>query len=117
MKALKLSTVLALLIFTAVGRADPLDAWTLRNQDPEYDLLGIAYGNGQFVAVGNSGAIMTSTDDGVTWVRRESGTTSVLWGIAYGNGQFAAFGVGPPGSSLPETFAFILTSTDGVNWV
>ena len=101
------SAVLALLIFTTVGRADPLDTWTWRNPLPTGNYLnGITYGNDQFVAVGDLGTIVTSTD-GSDWVLRESGTTDRLSDIGYGNGQFVA--VGDSGT--------IVTSTDGVNWV
>jgi hypothetical protein len=37
------------------------------------DLYDVAYANGQFVAVGNLGTIITSAD-GLTWVVRNSGT-------------------------------------------
>src|SRR2546426_11988414 len=62
MNALKFSTLLALLIVSKVGRADPLDTWTWRNPiPPPISLSGVAYGSGQFVAVGESGIILTST--------------------------------------------------------
>jgi hypothetical protein len=63
------------------------------------------------------GTILTSADDGVTWVRRESGTTNRLGGITYGNGQFAAFGWGytPRNSGGGIWPGFILTSADGVD--
>src|SRR5207247_8312805 len=61
-------------------------------------LTAIAYGNGQFVAVGgDNGAVVTSTD-GVHWVRRLYGSSIFgpeyhwLSGIAYGNGRFVAVG-------------------------
>ena len=55
MSALKLSTVLTLLIFTEAGRADPLDTWTWRYPlPPRLPLSGVTYGNGQFVAVVSS---------------------------------------------------------------
>src|SRR3989442_10445515 len=55
------SAVLALLIFTEIGRADPLDAWTWRNPLPTGNYLnGITYGDDQFVALGDLGTIVTS---------------------------------------------------------
>src|SRR5437773_10678195 len=82
MKALKLSTVLALLIFTEVGRADPLDTWSWRYPlPPHLPLNAIAYGNGQFV-VGERGVILTSGDR-VNWVQHFSGANTTE-GIAYG---------------------------------
>jgi photosystem II stability/assembly factor-like uncharacterized protein len=58
-----------------------------------------------FVAVGNSGTILTSPD-GSNWTSRTSNTSNLLEGIIYGNGQFIA--VGNNGT--------ILTSTDGATW-
>jgi len=56
MIAFKFST--ALLIITEIGRADPLDSWTWRNPLPTGNNLNrIAYGNGQFVAVGSNRGI------------------------------------------------------------
>jgi photosystem II stability/assembly factor-like uncharacterized protein len=65
----------------------------------------VTYGNNIFVAVGDNGTILTSTD-GVSWTRRTSPTTQGLYSVTYGNGLFVA--VGNNGT--------ILTSTDGVNW-
>src|SRR5205807_461714 len=99
------SALLALLIFAEVGRADPLDIWTWRNPfPPAVSLSAVAYGNGQFVAVGFGGTILTSTD-GVNWLLRQSGIQNYLKGVSYGNGQFVAVAYGT-----------ILTSADGVNW-
>ena len=109
MNALKFSAVLTLLIFTAVGRADPLDTWTWRNPvPPAVNLSAVAYGNSQFVAVGDYGTIVSSAD-AVNWVLRQSETDYHLSAVAYGNGEFVVVGGGeddPPS---------ILTSTDGMN--
>ncbi len=93
-------------------RADPLDQWTLRNPLPtDEDLVGIAYGNSQFVAVGGLGGIVTSSD-GINWVNRQSGATNrhFFAGITYGNNQFVAVGDAGPGPGI------IVTSPDGINW-
>src|SRR5207247_8029446 len=91
-KTLGIRSALVLLIFSEIGRADPLDTWTWRNPLPTgNNLNGITYGNGQFVAVGASDTIVTSAD-GVDWVLRQSGTTDWLSDIAYGNGEFVAVG-------------------------
>ena len=84
MKALKLSTLLALLIVTEIGRADPLGTWSWRYPlPPRLPLNAIAYGNGQFVAMGERGVILTSADR-VNWVQHFSGANTTE-GIAYGN--------------------------------
>ena len=69
-------------------------------------LWGVAAGNGTMVAVGDRGLILTSADDGRTWVNRDSGTTGWLVSVTYGNGQFVIVGEG----------GVILTSTNGVAW-
>jgi hypothetical protein len=67
---------------------------------------GVTYGNGLYVAVGESGQLTTSTD-GITWTARTSGfdSTNIL-GVTYGNGLFVAVGVGGK----------LTTSTDGITW-
>ena len=56
-------------------------------------LYGVTYGNGAFVAVGYGGAILTSPDNGVTWISRNSGITGyLLRSVTYGNGTFVAVG-------------------------
>ena len=47
------------------------------------NLREITYGNNNLVTVGNSGTILTSTDDGTTWDNKTSGTTVRLRGITH----------------------------------
>ena len=68
-------------------------------------LNSIAYGNGLFVAVGDTGTILTSPD-GITWTQRTSGTRRCFRNVAYGNSLYVA--VGDTGT--------ILTSPDGITW-
>ena len=98
--------MLFLLIFTQPGRAGPLDTWTQGSPSPTQNSLRcVVYGGGQFVAVGDGGAIVTSPH-GTDWVLRLSGTQNNLFGIAYGEGRFVA--VGDTGT--------VVTSDDAVNW-
>lgn len=53
----------------------------------------VAFGNGKFMAVGDGGAIIESTD-GVAWTAVPSGTTIQLTGVDYGNGLFVVVGMG-----------------------
>jgi hypothetical protein len=64
--------------------------------------LGVAYGGGQFVEVGNSpgyfptetngkGTILTSRD-GMNWIQREHPAGPPLTSVAFGNGHFVAVG-------------------------
>ena len=83
----------------------PLDQWTARASGTSHSLLGIAYGNHAFVAVGEWGIILTSPD-GTAWTTRDSGTTNRLFGIVYGTDAFVA--VGDAGT--------VLTSPVGTLW-
>jgi hypothetical protein len=69
------------------------------------NLNGIAAGNNQLVAVGDSGTIQSSPV-GTIWTSRTSGTSLALDGATYGNGLFVAVG----------QLGTVLTSPDGVNW-
>ncbi len=63
------------------------------------------YGNGQWVAVGNSGWIGTSPD-GVTWTQQTSPVTTKLLDVIWTGSQYMAVGFA----------GTILTSPDGVTW-
>jgi len=69
------------------------------------DLYGIAYGAGTFVAVGENGNIIASTN-GVNWIATYAGTSHRLNAVTYGGGQFVA--VGKKGR--------IVTSSGGLGW-
>jgi hypothetical protein len=71
--------------------------------DPYETFLDIAYGKGQFVAVGDR--IWTSPD-GINWTLRLDYSTTFFNGVAYGDGRFIA--VGFQGG--------IYASADGINW-
>ena len=70
---------------------------------------GVAYGNDNFVVVGNSGTILSSSDNGTTWDNRtnSSVTSNYLRHVGFGNDVFVA--VGGNGT--------IVTSSDnGTTW-
>ena len=69
------------------------------------NLNDITYGNSTFVAVGNSGNILTSSD-GTSWDNRTSGTSNDLYGVTYENSTYVATGEN----------GTILTSSDGITW-
>src|SRR5262249_55564717 len=101
-----LLAMILLLIVGPTGLARPLDSWTWRIPLPTGNFLfGVAFGNGQFVAVGEAGTVGTSPD-GVTWSQRQRVTSNDLIGVTYGNGQFVAVG----GNTA-------VTSPDGADWV
>jgi len=109
---MRIKPLFYLAVFTLLGdlssraQSDPLSSWTPRNLTlTNNGLNAIVYGNNEFVAVGTSGAVLTSPD-GSTWTAQTTGAHGDLTGVAYGNTLFAA--VGMDGS--------ILTSPDGVMW-
>src|ERR1035437_7784172 len=79
--------------------------WTKRPLDTTTSLVGIAFENNQYVAVGYRGTIYTSPD-AITWIKRTSGIKQYLRSVAYGNNTYVA--VGDSGT--------ILTSSDGITW-
>ncbi|MBN1576953.1 MAG: hypothetical protein JW913_10390 [Chitinispirillaceae bacterium] len=68
-------------------------------------LWQVTFGNGLFVAVGDSGTVMTSPD-GARWRRQLTGTSNRLISVAFGNNRFVAAGDG----------GTILRSPDGYAW-
>ena len=88
-----------------VKQSDPLIKFNEYSKIGRDVISSIAYANGMFVAVGESGNIVTSTD-GIAWTRQTSPVSSTLIAVTYGNGMFVA--VGESGS--------IVTSTDGITW-
>jgi photosystem II stability/assembly factor-like uncharacterized protein len=87
--------------------SDSLDTWHWRNPLPQgSQLVGVAYGNNTYVAVGPNGTVLTSPD-AFTWTLENPGTTEALGAVAFGNGLFIV--VGRNGS--------ILTSPDGKSWI
>lgn len=87
-------------------------SWTAASSVPSTATLNdVVAGESKYVAVGNDGLILTSSD-GNSWAQSDSGTNQHLYGVAYhydevlDDGYFLA--VGAAGT--------LLTSTDGVTW-
>jgi len=68
-------------------------------------LQDMVWGNGQYVAVGKNGLVMT-TPDGVTWTTRRWLDTDDLKAVAWGAGKYIAVG----------TLGLVLISQDGITW-
>lgn len=82
-------------------------AWSSQPPATAADLYDVAYGSGQFVAVGSGGAILTSpTGAAGTWTVQNSGTGVVLNGVVYGTAGWVAVGHN----------STILTSPSGAAW-
>ena len=90
--------------------ADPFDVLTPRFSGTSQVLHGVAFGNGAYVAVGDNGTILYSTDS-ITWIPEVSGTTNRLYGVRYGTNGFVAVGDAAPGAT-----STILNSADGIAW-
>jgi hypothetical protein len=75
-----------------------------------FSLHDVAYGNGIYVAVGDSGTILRSLD-AVNWSPMVSGVGTNLYGVSYGGGKFVAVGAGSGGGP-----AVVLTSSSGFGW-
>ncbi|MDR0444146.1 MAG: hypothetical protein LBH44_12150 [Treponema sp.] len=71
----------------------------------QQNIFGIAYGNGKFVAVGDSGK-MAHSDDGINWTVVTTTTFGQLICIVYGGGKFVA----------GNNAGWIVYSTDGITW-
>ena len=91
------------LFLAASALADPLDQWTRRHPFPNW--AAVAFGGNQFVTVGESGAVRSSSD-GVTWTARNAATANSLADVLYANGKFVA--VGAAGT--------IRVSANGADW-
>lgn len=101
------------IFFPILLSADPLDNWQMRNPIPQGNsLFAITYGNNTFIAVGDSGTILSSVDS-ITWNSRSSGVPNGLNGITYGNNIFVAVMSRLTGTYWSDA---ILTSVDGITW-
>ncbi len=79
--------------------------WIARTANAGTNTLNdVSFVNSQFIAVGNSGTLVTSPD-GLTWTARTSGTTSTLYSVTFGAGKYVVGGNGVG-----------VTSLDGITW-
>ncbi|MFZ4456954.1 MAG: T9SS type A sorting domain-containing protein [Bacteroidales bacterium] len=96
--------------FTTLANSSSSE-WIIRTSAADNGWSSVAYGNGLFVAVGNSGTgnrVMTSPD-GITWTSRTSAADNTWKSVAYGNGKFVAV-------SYDGTGNRVMTSPDGITW-
>ncbi len=99
---------LGLMLIAAAAAVTSSPYWNWRNPLPHgNDFNAVAYGGGQFVAVGRGGAISCSPD-GQNWTTAISGTTVELTDVVYGNGQFVVASYALNG---------VLVSNDGRTWI
>jgi hypothetical protein len=104
---MRVALIASLLISVDISRAsDPFETFNLRFSGTSNALHSVSFGVGNYVAVGEGGTILSSTDT-ITWIPRGSGITNRLNGVRYGSSGFVAVG----------QFGTILKSVDGINWV
>ena len=87
--------------------------WTTGTGTAGMSLLGLAYGNGMWVATGFSlrKEDIAYSSDGATWTKIKSPRNGCLWtSVVYGDGQFVAVG----GDASAE--GFVMTSPNGTDW-
>ena len=84
--------------------------WVLQNSTSATTILNkVSYGNNTFIAVGQSGRIMTSPN-GETWTARSTGTAISFANVRYGNGIWVAT------SETLNTAQKLYSSPDGITW-
>src|SRR5258708_7614408 len=92
-------------------RTNLLSLWTILAvpafavASPVWNGAGIAFGNNTFVAVGNAGTMLSSTD-GLSWTGRNLDKPTALKAVTFAGGMFV--GVGASGD--------IESSVDGLKW-
>lgn len=101
----------------AIVHATDLSTWSGPSTPPTKAALnGLATDSaGHWVAVGESGAVVLSSDGGATWSASPAGISHHLAGVAYGQGRFVAVGQGLMGwGGQPPV---VYTSDDsGASW-
>ena len=107
---------------SAAAQSLPGEEWTEIDTVTTNNLWDVTWGNGQYVAVGNNGTILTSSDGG-TWSKQISGTSAHIYGVSWGNNQFVAVGYLSFDDALDHGHNWenyygstVLTSPDGVTW-
>ena len=90
---------------TFVGSQDNGDSWSVIAQEPPAAFLRAIYASGKFVAVGNNGNVISSTDL-TSSTHGNVGQAESLFGLAERNGLWVATG----------TAGSLFSSTDLVTW-
>ena len=94
-----------LLLVCNQAKADQFDHLTPRFSGTSAGLNAVACSTNGYVAVGNNGLILTTTD-AISWTAQTSTTSNDLRGATWANGLFVVVGSG----------GTVLSSTDGATW-
>ena len=108
MKRTLLTLAICLLDFSL--HADPLASWSSQDSGTTNILYDVNFIDGAFVAVGDSGTLLTSSD-GITWVSLDSGTTNTLTRIIFKGGKYVVSGFGGMIMTSPDLIAWAQQST------
>lgn len=101
---LALTCMLSTAVFSQKG-------WTWQNPKPDGNSLNdvAIFGGNYAVSVGYQGLILRSADNGESWSKVVSGTTSILYGVSM-NANGTGWAVGVPGAVLK-------TTDNGLTWI
>lgn len=102
--ALPLLRKMAVIGIAMVSNALGFD-WNWTSYPQTNNLSGICYAGGHYVAIGNVGTVLTSTD-GQQWSAARTNTRNSFNGITYAGGQFRVLGNG----------GMVYSSPDGLVW-
>jgi photosystem II stability/assembly factor-like uncharacterized protein len=92
-----------------------LDTWTCRTSMLTPWLRDAAFGSGRFVAVGDQGLMLSSTDGGTSWQRQWQSASVYFARVTFANGQF--FATGRKYGTQPDAWEGLLwSSADGLTW-
>ena len=101
-------------VFLKVTPRRALDRWTWRNpRSQANDLHHITFDNGRYVAGGEGGTLVTSTN-GIDWTVLSLGNDYSIVSLAAGNGVFVAIANDRTGS--PSLANMVFMSQDGLTW-
>lgn len=78
--------------------------WTAMTQGTRASLKGAAFGNGQLIAVGEQGTVLSSQDEGETWLETGPGGNGQMNAVTWTGDKFVAVG------------SSAWTSVDGATW-
>ncbi|MCY9597385.1 hypothetical protein PC41400_08855 [Paenibacillus chitinolyticus] len=92
-----------------IGTAEAAGTWDTVPNNAGTDLNQVAYGNGKWVAVGNMGTIMTSSD-GLSWSKTTIGLPSAV-GVNYAGNQWIVTGAGGKIATSPDAITWTVRTT------
>lgn len=106
-------------IFVSLGgvtlTSDDGITWIEKAPITQKYLGSVTFGNGKFIAAGESGTVFTSMD-GITWIDGSLMIYETINGVASGYGLFVAVGGDVDEFGYFPNTTLLATSSDGINW-